>query len=195
MYRWGADMSPYFTISNRVRQRGILSSLLFAVYMDDLSSLLNTSSIGCHIDDVSINHVCYADELCLMAPSALALQELINVCYQYSNDIYLNFNATKSFCVAFTPKHYTLLLQSLFMNSLSILYADSNKYLGFIFTSNNCDDSDIWKQMRMLYCTSNLLVRLFYTCKCSKPVLLELCRTLACLGFWPSERSRSRNSY
>ena len=40
---------------------------------------------------------------------------------KYSNKIDLNFNATKSFCVAFTPKHYTLLLPSLFMNSLPIL--------------------------------------------------------------------------
>ena len=30
------------------------------------------------------------------------------VCYQYSNDIDLNFNATKSCCVAFTPKYYIL---------------------------------------------------------------------------------------
>ena len=47
-------------------------------------SLLNTSRIGCHIDDVCINHVhvCYADDLCLMPPCAIALQELINVCYQ-----------------------------------------------------------------------------------------------------------------
>ena len=141
--RWGAEMSPYFTIFNGVRQGGILSPSLFAVYMDDLSSLLNTSRIGCHIDDVCINHVFYADDLCLMAPCAIALQELINVCYQYSNEIDLNFNATKSFCVAFTLKHYRLLLPSLFMNSLPILYADSIKYLGFIFTSNNCDDSDI----------------------------------------------------
>ena len=114
-----------------------------------------------------------------MAPCAIVLQELINVCYQYtcSNEIDLNFNATKSFCVAFTPKHYKLLLPSLFTNSLSILQSDSIKYLGFIFTSNNnCDDSDILKQMRMLYCRSNRLVRLFN--KCSKPVLLEFCRTL-----------------
>ena len=99
--------------------------------MDDLSSLLNTSRIGYHIDDVCINHVFYADDLCLMAPCAIALQELINVCYQYSNEIELNFNATKSFCVAFTQKHYKLLLPSLFMNSLPILYDDSIKYLGF----------------------------------------------------------------
>ena len=160
-------MSPYFTISNGV-QGGILSPSLFSVYMDDLSSLLNTSRIGCHIDDVCINHVFYADNLCLMALCAIVLQELINVCYQYSNKIDWNFNATKSFFVAFTPKHYKLLLPSLFMNSLPILYADSIKYLGLIFTSNNCNDSDILKQMRMLYCRSNRLVRLFN--KCSMPV-------------------------
>ena len=56
--------------------------------------------IGCHIDDVCINN------LCLMAPCAIALQELINVSYKYSNGIDLNFNDTKSFCVAFTRKHY-----------------------------------------------------------------------------------------
>ena len=95
----------------------------------------------------------------------------------------LNFNATKSFCVAFTPKHYKL---SLFMNSLPIMYTDSIKYLGFTYTINNCDDADIWKQMRILYCRSNRLVRLFN--KCSKPVLLELCRSFCtvfyCLYFW-----------
>ena len=49
----------------------------------------------------------YEDDLCLMDPCAIALQELINVCYQYtcSNAIDLNFNATKFFCVAFTPRH------------------------------------------------------------------------------------------
>ena len=57
-----------FTISNGVRQGGILSPSLFAVYMDDLFSLLNAGRIGCHISDVCINHVFYADELCLIWP-------------------------------------------------------------------------------------------------------------------------------
>ena len=52
--RWKTEMSSYFTIFNRVRQGGILSPSLFAVYMDDLSSLINTSRIGCHIDDVCL---------------------------------------------------------------------------------------------------------------------------------------------
>ena len=118
-------MSTYFTTFNGVRQGGILSPSLFAVYMDELSSLLNTSRIGCHINDVCINHVFYADNLCLMAPCVIALQKLINVCYQYSNEIDLNFNATKFFCIAFTLKYYKLLLPSLFINSLPILYNNS----------------------------------------------------------------------
>ena len=47
--------------------------------MDDLSSLLNTSRIGCHISDVCINHVFNADNLCLMVRCAIALQGLINI--------------------------------------------------------------------------------------------------------------------
>ena len=78
-----------------------------------------------------------------MAPCSIVLQELLSICYRYSVEVNLNFNATKSFCVAFTSKHYKLSLPPLFMNSLPIMYTDSIKYLGFTFTSNNCDDADI----------------------------------------------------
>ena len=69
------------------------------------------------------------------------------------------------------------------MNTSPIMYTDSIKYLGFTFTSTNCDDADILKQMRMLYCRSNRLVRLFN--KCSKPVLLELCRSFYTIFYCP----------
>ena len=81
--RWGTEMSSYFNFSNGVRQGGILSQSLFAIYMGDLSSLLNTSRIGCYISGVCINHAFYADDLYLMAPCAIALQELINICCLY----------------------------------------------------------------------------------------------------------------
>ena len=53
---------------------GILSPVLFSIYMDDLSVLLSQSGIGCHIEGKCVNHVFYADNLCLMAPCAIALQ-------------------------------------------------------------------------------------------------------------------------
>ena len=96
--KWGNETSSCFTISNGVRQGGILSPVLFSIYMDDLFVLLSRSGIGCHIDDSCVNHVFYADDLCLMAPCAIALQELINLCYEYSIGIDMKFNALKSYC-------------------------------------------------------------------------------------------------
>ena len=71
----------FFTISNGVRQCGILSPKLFSVYMDDLSRLLINSGIGCFIDNVCFSHVFAADDLCLMAPCAIAFQKLLNICH------------------------------------------------------------------------------------------------------------------
>ena len=75
----------------------------------------------------------------------------------------------------FTPRNYKRFIPLLYLNKLPVLYTDFIKYLGCTFSSNNCDDNDMLKQMRMLYCRSNQLVRLFN--KCSKPVSLEFCRS------------------
>ena len=74
----------YFSISNGVRQGGILSPKLFSVYVDDLSDKLVESKVGCSIDNLCMNHVMYADDICFMALSPAALQELINICYDFS---------------------------------------------------------------------------------------------------------------
>ena len=93
--------------------------------MDDLSSLLNTSRIGCHTSNVCINHVFYADDFCLMAPCAIALQKLINICCLYNIEIDLNFNAVKSYCIIFTLKNYKRFIPPLYLNKLPVLCTDS----------------------------------------------------------------------
>ena len=101
----------------QIRQGGILSPTSFSIYMDDLST---ESGIGCHIDDLCINHVFYANDLCLIARCAIALHELIGLCYEYSVETDLNFNTIKSYCVACTPKLYNVALPSLHINYLPI---------------------------------------------------------------------------
>ena len=89
------------------------------------------------MNDVCINHVFYADDLCLMAPCEITLQELINICYKYSIEIDMNFNALKSFCMAFIANVFKLKLPSLHINSWPIAYTDTVTYLGYIFSNNN----------------------------------------------------------
>ena len=75
MYFW------LFSISNGVRQGGILSPKLFLVYIDDLSDKLVKCKVRCYIDNLCMNHVIYADNICLIAPSPAALQELMDIYY------------------------------------------------------------------------------------------------------------------
>ena len=70
---WGSCMSDSFRITNGVRQGGILSPRLFAVYLDELSKALIKLGIGCNVG-VYINHLFYADDLCILAPTTMALQ-------------------------------------------------------------------------------------------------------------------------
>ena len=83
--KWGRCIFDYFSISNGVRQGRILSPKLFPVYVEDLSDKL----VVCSLDNLCMNHVMYSDDICLMAPSPAALQELINICYDFSvrNDL------------------------------------------------------------------------------------------------------------
>ena len=146
----------YFTISDGVRQGRILSPNLFSVYIDDISMLLINSGIGCFIENICFNRVFYVDDLCLMAPCAIALQELLNICHSYGISVDVNFNPLKSFCITFTPKFFKLSLPKININSAHIPYTDSIKYLGFTFTISHKDDNDIIRQMRIL-CICTLL--------------------------------------
>ena len=60
-----------FKVSNGVRQSGVLSPKFFAIYIDDLSQDLAMCKSGCHINKQCMNHVMYADDICLLAPSFL----------------------------------------------------------------------------------------------------------------------------
>ena len=75
--RWGARISDSFKVTNGVRQGGILSPKLFNIYIDGLSDALNKSSIGGSIDGKQINHMLYADDLCIVSLSSAGLQQLL----------------------------------------------------------------------------------------------------------------------
>ena len=106
--KWGSTTSDFFNVSNGVRQGGIFSPYLFIVYIDDLSNMLNIARIGCHIHNCCTNHVFYADDICVIAPSLSGLQGLLNICakFGFKNDI--EYNPIKSLCMVFKPRCFNL---------------------------------------------------------------------------------------
>ena len=63
--KWGHCISNSFNVTNGVRQGGVLSPQLFSVYIDGLSDILNKSTIGGSLGGKRINHLLYADDLCI----------------------------------------------------------------------------------------------------------------------------------
>ena len=47
--RWGEILSSQFSVNNGVKQGGIMSPVLFTVYLDNLLKILKKRNIGCKI--------------------------------------------------------------------------------------------------------------------------------------------------
>ena len=94
--KWGSTLSSKFQVTNGVRQGGVLSPLLFNVYVNELSELLNKSGIGGNMGGTIINHMLYADDICIVSLSSSGLQQLLKICNDYCEVHDLTFNAKKS---------------------------------------------------------------------------------------------------
>ena len=137
-----------------------------------MTDRLLSCNAGCYINDMCINHVMYADDICLLAPSASAMQSLLDVCYDYGSDNDILFNPIKSVYTIFKPKAYELYLPPVFISSDALKYVAESKYLGFSFCDSKQDDNDILRQMRTVYAKSNTLLRTFSHCSTDVKVTL-----------------------
>ena len=66
---WAVFRYQYFLFKNGVKQGGILSPILFTMYVDKLLVVLRTSGIWCHIGSAYNGALSYADDITLLCPS------------------------------------------------------------------------------------------------------------------------------
>src|SRR5579872_1968846 len=65
--------------TGRCRQGGVLSPVLFSVYVNDL--LDKFAKLGCYFKGIPVSAIMYADDLVLLSPSVCELQNMLNMCY------------------------------------------------------------------------------------------------------------------
>lgn len=185
--RWGSTLSTSFRVTNGVRQGGIMSPLLFNVYVDGLSDILNKSNVGCIMNGTFINHLIYADDTVLIAPSAHALQILLKHCDIYAIDCDIIYNAKKTVCMCIRPRIMKNHNDPIVILSGNILhYVSSYKYLGVLISSNMKDDPEISNQCRNLYGRGNIIIKNFKQCsdevKCQ--LFQSFCTSFYCVSLW-----------
>jgi len=63
---WNGVRSSVFNIVNGVKQGGVISPVLFCVYVDDLLCMLAKSNVGCYIGTYLLGALAYADDIVLV---------------------------------------------------------------------------------------------------------------------------------
>ena len=118
--------------------------------MDDISNTLNSSRQGCIINGVPVNHIMYADDVALIAPSAHALQLFLNLCDSNASCHGVVYNTKKTVCMCVKQLKSTIVPEFV-LSGNNLKHVVNNKYLGVQLTANYKDDTDIRQQCRNVH--------------------------------------------
>lgn len=136
-------------------------------------------NIGCNFAGININLLAYADDMVLLAPSWRGLQCLLDVVEIAATAINMSFNTNKTICMIFNPcNRHKIVCNSFPAFSLAgckLMFAVQFKYLGHIIDNSLCDDDDIHRELKSLFCRTNVLSRRF--ARCSLQVKVKLFRS------------------
>jgi hypothetical protein len=184
--KWGNVLSETFHVANGVRQGSLLSPKLFALYLDDLSHRLRSSTAGCFINDACTNHFFYADDICLLAPSAAGLQTLLDICSSYGKEHDIAFNSLKSLYLVFRPCRFRMNVPHVYLDGSPIPAVKEAKYLGVILEDDFSDECEMNRQCSRLYARCNTILRKFKNCSSSvkKQLFISYCTNFYCIPLW-----------
>ena len=108
--KWGTVYSAFFALTCGIRQGGVLSPYLFAVFIDGVVQRVQASGIGCYVKFICFNIILYADDILLLAPSVTALQQLLHICETELACLDMVINVGKSACMRIGSRYNTISL-------------------------------------------------------------------------------------
>lgn len=127
--RWGSFVSNQFQIWSGVRQGGVLSPCLFAVFIDSIISKLRAAGHGAYIGKFDFDCLLYADDILMVSHSITAMQTMLNICSLEAEHLDFTFNTAKSVALRTGPRYRHACAQ-LSLSGTKITYVDQFKYLG-----------------------------------------------------------------
>jgi len=123
--KWYGVKSTFFSVNIGVRQGGVLSPLLFAIYLDDVVKNVCMSQYGS-----ILSIVLYADDIILLSPSMFALQKLLRTCEEELVYLDMSINVKKSCSIRIGPRCNSSCENLSTIEGLKLPWVDEVRYLG-----------------------------------------------------------------
>ena len=135
--KWGGNISSQFGVLNGVKQGGVLSPILFAVYIDGMLERLKESGIGCYLSTSYVGGLAFADDVKMLCTTLSGMQLMYNICENYADEYNIKFNGSKSRLLLFKGRQYKASNKSLHVNGVALQSVDSVMDLGHAVSSND----------------------------------------------------------
>ena len=131
-------LSTMFLTILGVKQGGVVSPRLFALYICELISIVDDSKIGAALGKILLNIMLYADDIILVSYARACLQRLLDLVSDFGIRREIKFNPDKSLVMVFEKnpnKTATEIVKNnpFKMNSVIIPLETSMRYLGMFY--------------------------------------------------------------
>ena len=113
------------------KQGGVMSPLLFTIYIDVLLCRLRNSGYGCHIGNMFCGALGYADDVILLAPTVTAMNHLLDICTEYGLEYDVLFNPDKTKLIYFDNVKCNS-SPNIRLSGKPIEIVEYDKHLGFV---------------------------------------------------------------
>jgi hypothetical protein len=178
--QWNHDcLSGSFKVSNGVRQGGVLSPILFAVYLDSLLNELSLSGVGCCWRWMFAGVFCFADDIVLLAPCASALRKMLSICSSYASSHGLIFNSEKTQLICFRKNVRQSSVDHMEFNGVFLKFSNKVLHLGHLLSFDLSDKDDIIRATKDVNRKANFVL---YTFRYADPFVLTFLYKMYCLS-------------
>ena len=159
---FGGYTGDEWKVGNGVRQGGILSSLLFNFYIDEVICSISSLDVGCNLEFSRTNIIVYADDILLMAPTASGLQLLIDSLGESLKNLCLVPNPSKSKYIVFKQRRTMVTQRNVNLDGVGIEKVTEIKYLGVILNEDLNLGNDVGRVLGSFLKQFNAMFYQFY---------------------------------